>query len=47
MITAIVWAIILLIALLVFIGLFILLMTVDIPGLAVLTDSRILSIPGA
>ena len=32
--------------LLVFIGLFILLMSVDIPGLAVLTDSKILSIPG-
>ena len=32
--------------LLVFIGLFILLMTIDIPGLAILTDSKILSIPG-
>ena len=33
--------------LLVFIVMFIVLMSVDIPGLAVLTDSRILSIPGA
>lgn len=33
--------------LLVFIGLFILLMSVDIPGLNILTDSKILSIPGA
>jgi hypothetical protein len=32
--------------LLVFIGLFILLMSVDIPGLNILTDSKILSIPG-
>lgn len=33
--------------LLVFIVMFIVLMSVDIPGLAILTDSRILSIPGA